>query len=62
LTYLSDASVFEVRDGFVDALTGPGLGIQINEQLVRETSERYIKENPWRNISWRGDDGSLREW
>jgi len=61
-TYLADSSMFEVKDGFVNALVGPGLGIQINEPLVRETAAKCMKEKPWRNISWRGEDGSLREW
>lgn len=41
---------------------GPGLGIEINEQLVRETAQEYIKNKAWRNEVWTGADGSLREW
>ncbi len=41
---------------------GPGLGIEINEALVRETAAQYATEKPWRNLVWYGDDGSLREW
>lgn len=41
---------------------GPGLGIEINEQLVREYAERYSTEKPWINAVWTGEDGSLREW
>jgi galactonate dehydratase len=62
LTYLDDPSVFEIKEGFVKALEGPGLGVKVNEQLVRETAANYILEKPWRNQSWRGEDGSLREW
>ncbi|KZT25655.1 enolase C-terminal domain-like protein [Neolentinus lepideus HHB14362 ss-1] len=61
-TYLVDPSVFLVKDGYVEALQGPGLGIQINEELVRETSAKYITEKPWRGEVWRGEDGCLREW
>ncbi|KAI0763170.1 enolase C-terminal domain-like protein [Irpex lacteus] len=61
-TYLTDASVFAVKEGYVDILSGPGLGIEINESLVRETAERYSKEKAWRNDVWTGPDGSLREW
>ena len=43
-------------------LIGPGLGININEKLVREASEKYVHEKAWRNATWRGEDGSLREW
>ncbi|TFY74466.1 hypothetical protein EWM64_g9547 [Hericium alpestre] len=61
-TYLTDPSVFAIEDGHVEALQRPGLGIEINETLVRAMSAKYMKENPWRNIAWRGPDGSLREW
>jgi galactonate dehydratase len=61
-TYLSDPGVFSVKNGFIEAPTKPGLGIEVNESLVRETAASYAKQNAWRNISWRGDDGSLREW
>ncbi|ETW77913.1 hypothetical protein HETIRDRAFT_454000 [Heterobasidion irregulare TC 32-1] len=61
-TYLSDSSVFAVKDGHVEALQGPGLGIEINEVLVRETSEKCKNEKAWRNQVWRGPDGTQREW
>lgn len=42
---------------------GPGIGIEINEQLVRETSANYTsKHTPWKNPVWRGEDGFVREW
>lgn len=42
---------------------GAGLGIEIKEDLVRRTSEEYVKnEKAWRNPVWKGVDGSLREW
>ncbi|KJA25480.1 hypothetical protein HYPSUDRAFT_160630 [Hypholoma sublateritium FD-334 SS-4] len=62
-TYLEDPSVFSVKDGHVDILPGPGLGIGINETLVREKSQMHVANDPaWRNPVWRGDDGSLRDW
>jgi len=62
LTYLVDPSVFAIKDGYVEALQGPGLGIDVNEGLVREYAERYSSEKPWINTIWTGADGSLREW
>ena len=62
---VQNPEVFQVKDGRVDVLQGPGLGIEINEPLVRETAKRYgeMKEyKPWRNPTWRGEDGELREW
>ncbi|KAF5310736.1 hypothetical protein D9619_007890 [Psilocybe cf. subviscida] len=62
-TYLVDPAVFAVKEGFVDILKLPGLGIEINEALVRERSAAYVaNESAWRNPVWRGEDGSLREW
>ncbi|CAE6487216.1 unnamed protein product [Rhizoctonia solani] len=61
-TYMLNPEVFSVKDGHVEALAGPGLGININEKLVREASEKYLHEKAWRNATWRGEDGSLREW
>ncbi|PSR83544.1 hypothetical protein PHLCEN_2v5698 [Hermanssonia centrifuga] len=61
-TYVVDPSVFAVKEGYVNAPEGPGLGIEINEALVRETAAQYATEKPWRNLVWYGDDGSLREW
>ncbi|KAL1704056.1 enolase C-terminal domain-like protein [Schizophyllum commune] len=65
MTYMLNPEVFQVKDGRVDVLKGPGLGIEINEPLVRETAKKYgeMKEyKPWRNPTWRGEDGELREW
>ena len=60
LTYLKDASAFDVADGMVDALAGPGLGIEIDEEKVRAAAGRQMPG--WRNPVWRGPDGAAREW
>jgi galactonate dehydratase len=60
LTYLRDPGVFDVADGMVAALEGPGLGIEIDEDRVREAAK---DPGPgWRNPVWRGPDGAVREW
>ncbi|WP_022891287.1 galactonate dehydratase [Agromyces subbeticus] len=58
LDYLVDTSVLELRDGHIDRPTGPGLGIEVDEALVR----RVAKEHRWRSPIWRHPDGSLAEW
>jgi galactonate dehydratase len=59
LDYLLDASVFAYTDGYVPALTGPGLGIEIDADEV----ERAAKVgHRWRNPVWRRDDGAFAEW
>ena len=45
-----------------DMLLDPGLGIAINEGLVREAAAAYAKDKPWRNEVWYGVDNALREW
>ena len=43
-------------------IVGPGLGIQINEELVRQADEKHRKEKAWRNEVPRGPDNCLLEW
>ncbi|UPT59613.1 galactonate dehydratase [Geobacillus thermoleovorans] len=59
LDYLVDPSVFEYRNGYVKIPQGPGLGIQINEEYVREMEK--VGHN-WKNPVWRHADGSVAEW
>lgn len=59
LDYLTNRSVFTYADGFVAIPTGPGLGIDINEDYV---TERAQQGHRWRNPIWRHADGSLAEW
>ncbi len=59
LDYLEDPAVFQYADGFVPRLTGPGLGITINEDKVREMDAIGHR---WRNPIWRNEDGSFAEW
>jgi galactonate dehydratase len=59
LDYLKDPAVFQYEDGFVKNLTAPGLGIEINEDKVREMAA--IGHN-WKNPVWRQADGTVAEW
>ncbi|KAK0452271.1 enolase C-terminal domain-like protein [Armillaria borealis] len=62
-TYMANPHVFDIKEGHIDALQGPGIGIEIAEELVRTASEKYTSNrSAWRNPVWRGSDGSLREW
>ena len=47
LTYLVNQNVFDVQNGSIGLLTGPGLGVEINEELVRKID----KENA--GFHWR---------
>ena len=57
--YLLDTSVYTFEDGYLPILTGPGLGIQIDESAVREAASRW---RSWRQPVWRYADGAFAEW
>ena len=59
LDYLADPTVFHYQAGYVPRLTGPGLGIEINEAKVREMAAIGHR---WRNPLWRTEDGVVTEW
>lgn len=59
LDYLVDGTVFEYKDGYVENLKKPGLGIEINEEFVREQQK---KGHEWKNPVWRHPDGTVAEW
>lgn len=59
MDYLDDKSVFNYENGFVKIPSGPGLGIEINEDYVRKMTK--VGHN-WRNPVWRHEDGSVAEW
>ncbi|EEQ83735.2 galactonate dehydratase [Blastomyces dermatitidis ER-3] len=57
--YVTDPSVFDVKDGYVDALTKPGLGIDIDEEEVRRVA---MTAESWPPKGFYGVDGGIREW
>ena len=57
--YLVDPTVFNYEKGFVNRLTAPGLGIEINEDKVRKMAG--VGHN-WHSPVWRNSDGSITEW
>jgi galactonate dehydratase len=59
LDYVVDRSIFDFTSGSIERLTGPGLGVEIDEKVVREIAK---KGHAWRSPVWRHSDGSLAEW
>ncbi|KAI1121181.1 galactonate dehydratase [Nemania abortiva] len=60
LTYLKDPSVFDIGNGgYVKAPKGYGLGIEIDEEIVKQISKKTL---PWQCKVFHGPDGSIREW
>ncbi|SBT44950.1 galactonate dehydratase [Micromonospora narathiwatensis] len=59
LDYCLDKKPLTFVDGHVERLTGPGLGIEIDENAVRVADKRG---HAWRSPTWRHRDGSYAEW
>ena len=59
LDYLKDPSVFRYKDGVVELPKAPGLGIEIDEEVVRR---RAAEPFDWKNPVWRNADGTVAEW
>ena len=59
LDYLENPDVFQYDDGYIEVPTDPGLGIDINEEYVKQQAEKTVN---WHNPVWRNDDGSVTEW
>lgn len=57
--YPADPGVFTFEEGYIRVPTGPGLGIEINEEAVREAAKRPHTFEP---TEWRLPDGSYAEW
>ena len=59
LDYVNNKEDFEFIDGYVNLPKLPGLGVDVNKELVLEEA----KENHnWKNPVWRHADGSIAEW
>ncbi|HRN56514.1 MAG TPA: galactonate dehydratase [Agriterribacter sp.] len=59
LDYLLNPEVFDIKDGYIKRFALPGLGVEINEEKVREMAETG---HDWENPVWRNRDGSITEW
>lgn len=59
LDYITNPEDFEFVDGYANLPKLPGMGVNINKELVIEENE-----NPhhWKNPVWRHEDGSVAEW
>lgn len=59
LDYVKNQEDFQFQNGFVDLPVKPGLGVEVNKDLVLQENQ-----NPhhWKNPVWRHADGSIAEW
>jgi galactonate dehydratase len=58
-TYCKQKEQLTPDDGYLAIPDGPGLGVDIDEDVVREL---HKDAHRWRNPVWRGKDGSFAEW
>lgn len=59
LSYVKNPELWKVTDGYIELMKGPGLGMEIDEEKVRELSEGA---QPWKSLSFVGPGGEIREW
>ncbi|KAF1055368.1 MAG: D-galactonate dehydratase [Stenotrophomonas maltophilia] len=59
LDYVRNKEAFDLEDGSIMAFQLPGLGVDIDEERVIESS---LRARDWRNPLWRHADGSVAEW
>lgn len=59
LDYLVNKEDFAVKDGFINLLPKPGLGVVIDEKMVQELSKKPVD---WKNPLWYNADGCIAEW
>ena len=59
LDYVNNKEDFAFTDGYVNLPVKPGIGVDVNKELVLE--ENKTPHN-WKNPVWRHEDGSIAEW
>jgi galactonate dehydratase len=59
LSYCTDKQCLTPKDGFLAIPDGPGLGVEVDETVVRESDK---DRHRWRNPVWTLADGSFAEW
>jgi len=58
-TYCKQKEQLTPQDGYLPIPPGPGLGVDIDEDVVRDL---HKDRHRWRNPVWRNHDGSFAEW
>ena len=59
LDFVKNKEIFQYKDGYLDLPTKPGLGLEIDEELVEKVSAEGLY---WTNPSWKNYDGTIAEW
>lgn len=59
LDFVKNKEIFQYKDGFLEIPTKPGLGIEIDEEMVEKVAAEGLY---WTNPSWKNYDGTIAEW
>lgn len=59
LDYVKNPEVFDFKDGYIEVFDGAGLGIEVDEEKVREMAKIG---HGWKNPLWRTASGVVAEW
>ena len=57
-SFIKNPEVWNVKDGMIDLMTGPGLGLEIDEARIRAVGSVAA----WRSPTFVGPGGEWREW
>lgn len=59
LDFINNKEIFQFKDGYVKIPAGPGLGVDMNEELIKKMDLEGLH---WTNPKWRNEDGTYAEW
>ena len=59
LDFVKNKEIFQFKDGFVDIPDKPGLGLILDEDMIREVAKDGLV---WTNPKWKNYDGTIAEW
>ncbi|SFG78830.1 galactonate dehydratase [Sporolactobacillus nakayamae] len=59
LDFVKNKEIFTYENGYVSIPKGPGLGLEMDEEKVKQVSLEGLN---WQNPKWRNDDGTIAEW
>ncbi len=60
LRYVKNPEIYDIKDGYMEFSKKPGLGIEINEEVVTEIATN--SPHNWKSPLWNNTDGSFAEW
>ena len=59
IDFVKNKEIFMFNDGYLDLPEKPGLGIEIDEDLVKKVAAEGLV---WSNPKWKNYDGTIAEW